>query len=74
MRVWGMTLGENRLIVATKTKRSAAVLFGISLNGLNTYGCPTANAEEIALASAEPGVVFARSLRGTSRGPYVRRG
>ena len=68
LKVWGGHLhigdakGQRRAIVATRTKAEAAKAFGVSMYWLNLYGSQTGNAEEIAVATAEPGVVFHRHI------------
>lgn len=59
-----------RAVVAAKTKKAAAELFGVSYGEFANYGCETGNALEIDTAMATPNQVFARSVDDYS-GPYV---
>ena len=63
MKVYGITLGRNRSIVAARSTVAAAKAFDISTYLAKTYACETGNEEEIELAMKEPGQVFAQSLR-----------
>lgn len=70
MKVYGCTLWihngpaepngnrQRRCVVAARNQRSAAEAMFISLNYLREHGGETGNAEEQAVALAEPGVVF----------------
>jgi len=47
-----------RAIVATKTKKRAAELFGVSLYHFNQFCCETGNATELQVAQGNPETVF----------------
>lgn len=59
-----------RAVVAAKTKKAAAELFGVSYGEFSNYGCETGDTLEIDTAMANPNQVFARSVDDYS-GPYV---
>jgi hypothetical protein len=61
LKVYGTSFGTRRRIVAATSKAAAARALKISTYYANGYMSDTRNAEEIALATAEPGVVFSRS-------------
>lgn len=63
MKVWGISLGRNRSIVAAPNQKAAAAALDISLYLFRQYASDTGNDEELALATAEPGQVFMQSLR-----------
>lgn len=76
----GSTSPQLRAIVATRTKKEAADLFGVALSYFNQYSSPTGNDAEIATATAKPGQVFAAPTQHRSdvyfeitRRPYVSR-
>lgn len=54
-------------VVAARSATEAARMFGVSAYLMKTYGGQTGNAESIAVAMAEPGVVFwkAEHFQGT---------
>jgi hypothetical protein len=62
LAVWGGLLfnknGQVRCIVATRTKKRAAELLNIPVSHLNNYFSVTGNSKELAIALAEPEVVF----------------
>jgi hypothetical protein len=60
MKVYGMSFGRERGIVAAKTKRAAAEAFGVTLHAFNGFACPTGNPEEIEIAMGKPGTPFFR--------------
>ncbi|MBL4596915.1 MAG: hypothetical protein JKX99_10105 [Robiginitomaculum sp.] len=66
LKVWG-GLGytkqgkQIRTIVATRTKKRACELLGISIGHLNNYWSPTGNKIELAIATKRPEVVFSAS-------------
>ena len=49
-------------VVATKTKKEAAQLFGVTYNYFSEYAGETGNERQIAAAMSNPGVVMARPL------------
>lgn len=49
-----------RVIVATKTKKKAYELFGISYSYFTDYFCETGNQEELKIALENPEIVFYR--------------
>jgi len=51
-----------RAIVATHTKKEAAELLGISVSHLSEYGSVSGNEEQIAIATAKPGQIFAKPI------------
>lgn len=65
-KVYGITLsqgsGQIRAIVATKTKKRACELFGISYNYFINYGCETYNDKELKIALKKPEVIFYREI------------
>lgn len=86
LKVYGTTLGKRlgefpaeprhhaqvRAIVAVRTKKEAAVAFGMSLYALNDWASETGNATEIAVATAKPGAVFIAPLDNRNGG-FVER-
>jgi hypothetical protein len=59
MRVWGgCCSGIYREIVATKTKKEARELFGVSYSYFEDYYCETGNKKEIKIAMSKPRTVF----------------
>ncbi len=69
LKVWHTALHDRRIrkqvcvIVAATTQKGAAALFSaveqVSPAQLRTYGGVTGNPEEVAIAMAKPGTVFA---------------
>lgn len=59
---------QSRMVVATTSKKVAAVLFRTTLHDLNEFGGETGNKDEIATAMSNPGKVFYRPL--DDRGPF----
>ena len=71
MKVFGVNLdGKSRGIVAVKTQKKAAELFKMSLYHFREYGSETGNAEEIALATKEPYVVWKQEYKYGA--PWIR--
>lgn len=63
MKVYGGCLdGRNRVIVAAKSLKEAAKLFGISYHSARLYVSETSNEHEITVAMIEPRKVFSKSL------------
>lgn len=59
LRVWGgSACGMYRHIVATRTKKRAIELFGISYSLFRDYYCETGNEQEIKTATSKPNTVF----------------
>lgn len=59
LKVWGGSYdGMYRVIVATKTKKRAIELFGISYSRFKDYYCETKNEQEIVIATSKPNTVF----------------
>lgn len=59
LKVWGGSAsGMYREIVATKTKKKAIELFGVSYSRFKDYYCETGNEKEIAIATSKPNTVF----------------
>lgn len=69
IKVWGMTLGTERLVVAAASQRQAAELMGVPLSGFRQFASTTGNEEEIQTCMANPGQVFSQPL--IWRGPRV---
>lgn len=67
LKVYGMTLGNERIVVAAKTKKEAASKFGVSLHHFNMYASVTGNKAELDVALQQPGQAFAADLRGSFR-------
>lgn len=61
MKVWGTNIfwqGEQRrAVVAAKSQKEAARLFGVSLYELRNYASETGNEVEVRIASESPGRV-----------------
>jgi len=68
MKVYGIDAhlsgvrGQQRAIVAARSKVAAAKAMDLTVYFFNGYGDETGNAEEIATAMAKPGTVFTRPL------------
>lgn len=63
LKVFGVNFdGRNRRIVAAPSQAAAARLTGVSPHSFRQYGGETGNAEEIAVALQEPGVVWSRGF------------
>ena len=64
-KVWGgltfLRGNQVRTIIATKTKKQASEILGISMYELNTYWCETGNKIELKVALGKPFVVFMAS-------------
>lgn len=61
LKVFGVSFdGRNRRVVAAPSQAAAARLTGMSPHSFRQYGGETGNAEEIAVAMREPGVVWSR--------------
>lgn len=73
LRVYMSTFGYFEAIVAAHNQREAAQLLGTSYNDFRNYGHETFNAEQVALAMQEPGVVWRRELR-SGNVPWKRTG
>lgn len=59
LRVWGGSYqGMYRHIIATRTKKKAIELFGISYSHFTNYYCETGNKQEIVIATSKPNTVF----------------
>lgn len=71
MKVYGITLGRSRSIVAARSMVEAAKAFDLSTYMARTYACETGNEKELELALGEPGQVFAHSLREHSA-PWIK--
>lgn len=54
----GSANGQYREIVATRTKKKAIELFGISYSHFRDYYCETGNEQEITIATSKPDTVF----------------
>ena len=69
-KVYGVSLrGRGRkAIIATTSWEKAAAALGISVGSARKFGSITGNAQEIALATAHPGVCF---IRETDHSPFV---
>ena len=68
--VWGGSVGSARRIVAAPTKKAAMAAARVSRTAFANYWCETGNADEIRIANAKPGVVFAGPYKAHSGG-YV---
>jgi len=69
LKVYGINIdGVNRCIVAAKSLKAAAVSFRVSYSYMRGWGSDTGNAEEIALATSTPGVVYIK--RDATRDTY----
>ena len=73
MKVWGTSQyftrinGKNfqaRAVVATKTKKEAAKLLGLSMYMMKNYACETGNEKEITAAMKKPGTVVVMEVYG----------
>lgn len=63
LKVYGVNFdGRSRRVVASTTQAAAARLTGVSPHRFRQYGGETGNAEEIAVAMREPGVVWSRGF------------
>ena len=77
MKVFGMTLmndhgpGQVRAIVAAPSMKAAAQAYQTTVYQVQDWASVTGNAEELAVAQAEPGVVFVRPL--DEKGPWRKR-
>lgn len=60
-----------RAIVATKTKKEAQELFGVTSGEMNNFSGETGNEFELATALAKPGQVFARPVNKFNDTPFV---
>jgi hypothetical protein len=62
LTTWGLDVlfgvRQRRVIVAAPSRAAAARALGCSSAYLGSYGCPTGNDREIALAESKPGTVF----------------
>lgn len=54
----GSCCGNHREIVATRTKRKAMELFGISYSHFKDYYSETGNKNEIEIATSKPNIIF----------------
>lgn len=64
LKVYGMSAGRCRRLVAAKSLAEAARAMGVGPHVLRKYGCETGNEAEIELALTEPGTPFWRPLSG----------
>ncbi len=58
LKVFGLSTGMHRGIVAATSQKEAADLFDVSLGYMREHGCETGNAEECSIALKEPGIVW----------------
>lgn len=70
LKVWGVSLGRERSIVATERKADAARLLNMSMYSFNLYACETGNPEELPIALGEPGVPFFAPYSGPEKGVF----
>lgn len=62
LKVYGVDwCGKFRRIVAARSQKEAAVLFGTTLCHFRDYGSQTFNEEEVALAMSETGAIWERT-------------
>ena len=61
LTVWSGSVGFNRSLVATKTKKRAIELLGVSLYEFNLYWGKTGNKNDIALALTHPETLLVSS-------------
>lgn len=59
LKVYGTGyMGTHRAVAAVKSQKEFAALLDCTLSSLRAFCCQTGNAEEIAIATSRPGVVF----------------
>jgi hypothetical protein len=58
IKVYGMSLGKERAIVAAMTQKEAAKLMGCSLHEFRQFAGETGNIVECGVALNQPGTVF----------------
>lgn len=68
----GGSTGQVHAVVAATSQAAAAEALGVTVGHLRNYGSVTANEQDVAVASAEPGVVFWQPLN-RSKGIGYRR-
>lgn len=70
LTTWHLSLGRRACLIATTTKRAAAEACGMSLYAFGQYASQTGNADDIALATSHPGVLFVHRLDGLGVQPW----
>ena len=65
LKVYGYNYcGTHRKIVATRTKKRAIELLGITRHDAKDFMCETGNVKELEIAKSKPGVIFIKSYLG----------